>query len=97
MYNPTNIEVNNPQCDAFNIESCRVGDLSNKLGYVNIARYTSVPMRDAWIDGNLYNHNYVGRSIAIHAEEGGFEIIACAQIVPEAQIMARAYRPPNNS
>ena len=54
-------------------------------------------MGDAWTDANLYSHTYVGLSVAIRAENRGDQIITCAQIVPVAQIMARAYRPPQSS
>ena len=97
MFNPTNADANNPQCRPSNIAACRVGDLSAKLGYISINSNPNSDMANAWTDGNLYSYTYVGLSIAIRAANSGDEIIACAQIVPVAQIMARANRPPDSS
>ena len=97
MFNPTNADANNPQCGPSNITPCRVGDLLAKLGYITVHNNPNSDMANAWTDGNLYSYTYVGLSIAIRAANGGDEIIACAQIVPVAQIMARANRPPDSS
>lgn len=97
LFNPTNAAANNTQCNQSNINACRVGDLSTKLGYLSIDDSPINGVADAWTDGNLFNYTYVGRSIAIRAANGGNQIIACAPIVPAAQITARANRPPNGS
>ena len=97
LFNPTDADANNPQCGPSNIAACRVGDLSAKLGYFTVHSNPNSDMANAWTDGNLYNYTYVGLSIAIRAANSGDEIIACAQIVPVAQIMARANRPPDSS
>ena len=68
-----------------------------KLGYITVHNNPNSDMANAWTDGNLYSYTYVGLSIAIRAANGGDEIIACAQIVPVAQIIARANRPPDSS
>jgi len=73
-----------------------VGDLSAKLGYVTINSSPMGGKAGAWTDGNLFNHDYVGRSIAILDANDGDQILACAQIIPVAQIMARANRPPDS-
>lgn len=97
MFNPTNADANNPQCNTSNIGACRVGDLSAKLGYVTINSNPMDGMAGAWTDGNLFDYDYVGRSIAIQTANGDDQILACAPIIPVAQIMARANRPPNSS
>ena len=97
LFNPTDADANNPQCGPSNIAACRVGDLSAKLGYFTVHSNPNSDMANAWTDGNLYSYTYVGLSIAIRAANSGDEIIACAQIVPVAQIMARANRPPDSS
>ena len=74
-----------------------MGDLSAKLGYVTINSNPINGMADAWTDGNLHDYTYVGLSVAIRAADGGDQIIACTQIVPVAQIMARANQPPQSS
>ena len=74
-----------------------MGDLSAKLGYITINSNPINSLGDAWTDANLYNYTYVGRSVAIRAANRGDQILACAQIVPVAQIMARANRPPQSS
>ena len=97
MFNPTNAEANSPQCSPSNISYCRVGDLSAKLGYVTIDSNPIDGMADAWTDGNLYYYTYVGQSVAIRAADRGDQILACTRIVPVAQIVARANRPPESS
>ena len=97
MFNPTNAEINDPQCNSSNIGPCRVGEMSTKLGYITINDNPDNRQATAWTDGNLFNYIYVGKTVGIHAEMNGDEIIACAQIVPVAQIMARANRPPDSS
>ena len=74
-----------------------MGDLSAKLGYITINSNPINSLGDAWTDANLYSYTYVGRSVAIRAANRGDQILACAQIVPVAQIMARANRPPQSS
>ena len=97
MYNPTNADIDDPQCNSSNIDYCIVGDMSAKLGYVMINSNPNDRKATAWTDGNLFNYSYVGKTIGVRAADRGDEIIACAQIVPVAQIMARANQPPADS
>ena len=97
VFNPTNAEINDPQCNSSNIGPCRVGEMSTKLGYITINDNPDNRQATAWTDGNLFNYTYVGKTVGVRAENIGDEIIACAQIVPVAQIAARANRPPANS
>lgn len=72
--------------------------MSTKLGPLTINDNPNDRQASAWTDGNLFNYTYVGKTVGVHAENDiGDDIIACAQIVPVAQIMARANRPPDNS
>ena len=93
LFNPA---AGDPDCGPSNTTACRVGDLSAKLGYVTINSSPLDRGADAWTDDNLYYYSYVGQTIAIRATQGD-QIIACTQIVPVAQIMARAYQPPQGS
>ena len=100
-YNPENIDMMaddyTTNCNPANINNCGVGDLSNKLGLLEIASDPSSVTQHAWTDGNLHMYDIVGRTVAIHMEERGQPIIACAPLVPLAPIRANAYRPPDNS
>ena len=96
LYNPTNATADDPNCSPSNTSACRVGDLSTKLGDVDINGSPVGGMAFAWTDDNLYYYPYVRQTVAIRAVQGD-QIIACAQILPVAQIMSRAYRPAQSS
>lgn len=100
-YNPVGIDVSDPNyatyCNPSNISSCEVGDLSNKLGTINIAGDPNRPSRHAWTDANLHMYDIVDRSIAIHAAERGSPIIACAPLIQFSSLQAVAHRPPDVS
>ena len=100
-YNPENINMTasnyTTNCNPANVDNCGVGDLSNKLGLLEIASDPSSVTQHAWTDSNLHNYDIVGRTVAIHMENRGQPIIACAPIVPLALIQANAYRSPDNS
>ena len=95
LYNPTNAGAD-AQCSPSNTTTCRVGDLSAKLGYIIINGNPLGGMAGAWTDDNLYYYPYVGLTVAIRATQGD-QIIACARILPMAQIMSRAYQPSRGS
>ena len=97
IFNPTNVGSNNPQCSPSNINACRVGDLSAKLGYIIVNTNPANAKTTAWTDANLYNYPIVGRSIGLYGADNGDDILACAPILPVTGITARANRPPNNS
>ena len=97
LFNPTNAEADDPDCSPSNTTTCIVGDLSAKLGNITINSSPLDTTAFAWTDYNLYYYpQYVGLTVAIRATQGD-QIIACTQIVPVAQIMARAYQPPQSS
>lgn len=100
-YNPLGVDVDDPNyatyCNPSNISNCEVGDLSNKLGTVNIATDPGSPYYAAWNDANLHLYDITGRSVAVHAAERGSPIIACAPLIPFSSLQASAYRPPNPS
>jgi len=100
-YNPDGIDINADDyminCNPANINSCVVGDLSNKLGLLEIAIDPSSVTQHAWTDGNLHMYDVTYRTVAIHAEERGDPMIACAPLIPLAQLQATAYRPPTDS
>lgn len=100
-YNPTGVDVNDPSymtnCNPSYIGNCEVGDLSNKLGTINIASDPRNAEYAAWTDANLHIYDIVGRSVAVHAPERGSPIIACAPLVPFSPLQGVAYRPPDAS
>lgn len=99
-YNPLGVDVDDPNyryCNPSNISNCEVGDLSNKLGTINIAADPDIPEYGAWNDVNLHMYDIVGRSVAVHAAERGSPIIACAPLVPFSSLQASAYRPSDSS
>jgi len=100
-YNPDGIDINAVDymlnCNPANISNCVVGDLSNKLGLLEIAIDPSSVTQHAWTDANLHMYDVTYRTVAIHAEERGDPMIACAPLVPLAPLRATAYRPPDNS
>ena len=95
------MDINDPNyaryCNPSNISNCEVGDLSNKLGTVDIASDPADPRYAAWNDANLHMYNIVDRSVAVHAAERGSPIIACAPLVRFSPLQAQAYRPPDSS
>lgn len=99
-YNPLGVDVDDPNyrtsCNSSNIGSCEVGDLSNKLGTINIAADPSSPEYAAWTDANLHMYDIEGRSVAVHAAERGSPIIACAPLIPFSSLQASAYRSPDS-
>jgi len=100
-YNPESIDMMaddyTTNCNPANISYCGVGDLSNKLGLLEIASDPGSVTQHAWTDGNLHMYDIVGRTVAIHMEERGEPIVVCAPLVPLAPIRANAYRPPDSS
>jgi len=84
-------------CNPANISNCVVGDLSNKLGLLEIAIDPSSVTQHTWTDANLHMYDITYRTVAIHAEERGDPMIACAPLLPLAPLRATAYRPPDNS
>ena len=100
-YNPLGVDVDDPNyaryCNPSNISNCEVGDLSNKLGTINIASDPGNPNYAAWNDANLHMYDIVDRSVAVHAAERGSPIIACAPLVRFAPLQAQAYRSPDPS
>lgn len=100
-YNPLGVDVGDPNyatyCNPANISSCEVGDLSNKLGTIDIATDPGSPNYAAWNDANLHRYDIAGRSVAVHAAERGSPIIACAPLILFSSLQASAYRPPNPS
>ena len=100
-YNPLGVDVDDPNyatyCNPSNISSCEVGDLSNKLGTINIAADPNAASYHAWTDANLHMYDIVNRSVAVHAAERGSPIIACAPLIPFSSLQAVAYRPPDAS
>ena len=97
IFNPTSETSDNPQCSPSNIDACRIGDLSAKLGNVIINSNPANAKTTAWTDANLYDYTIVGRIIGLHVANNGDDILACAPILPVTGITARANRPPNNS
>jgi len=97
IFNPTNVVSNSPQCNTSNIDACRVGDLSAKLGNLIVNENPADAKTTAWTDANLYDYTIVGRSIGLHVADNGDDILACSPILPVTGITARANRPPNNS
>ena len=100
-YNPEGIDINADDyrlnCNPVNISNCVVGDLSNKLGLLEVAIDPSAVTQHTWTDTNLHMYDIADRTLAIHAEERGEPIIACAPIVLLAPLQASAYRPPDDS
>ena len=100
-YNPTGVDASDPNymnyCNPSNISSCEVGDLSNKLGTLDITNDPTSATYEAWTDPNLYMYDIVDRSVAVHAAERGSPIIACAPLVRFSSLQAVAYRPPDAS
>ena len=80
-------------CNPANISNCVVGDLSNKLGLLEIAIDPSSVTQHTWTDANLHMYDITYRTVAIHAEERGDPMIACAPLLPLAPLRATAYRP----
>lgn len=103
-YDPTNNSANvnySIDCNPSAPEQCEIGDLTGKHSQINIGA-VPFPYRDGaffFTDPvlNLTSTNpVVGRSIAIHAPDGGMPIIACAPLVASQELRLMQY-PPSSS
>lgn len=82
LYNPTEVDINAPECNASNIDACAVGDLSGKLGTISISDNPIGGAIGAWTDGNLHNYNISRKSIGLFRVSNGVQqVLACANIV----------------
>ncbi|KAL3863981.1 hypothetical protein ACJMK2_005698 [Sinanodonta woodiana] len=81
-FNPFQVDVQNnySECNMTNPLRCEVGDQSRKLG-----QYSIGSGRKFYVDVNLPltgRFAVLGRSIVVHAENGGAPRIACADLMP---------------
>ncbi|KAK3595909.1 hypothetical protein CHS0354_014750 [Potamilus streckersoni] len=81
-FNPFRVDVQNNynECNMTNPLRCEVGDQSRKLG-----QYSIGSGRRFYVDVNLPltgRFAVLGRSIVVHAENGGAPRIACADLMP---------------
>ena len=73
-YDPTGVEVNGYVCEKDKPELCYFGDLSGKQGSLDLG------VAATYEDANIEVNDVLGRSIVVHAEQGGAPRIACASI-----------------
>ena len=80
MFDPTN-KTGSPNCSPSNISFCAVGDLSSKLGTIEVSSNPVSNGINAWTDGNLFNYDIRGLNVGLHERGGGTTLLACAPIV----------------
>jgi len=81
LFDPTNLGANSPGCEPSNISLCAVGDLSNKLGTIEVSGNPVSNGINAWTDGNLFNYDIRGLNVGLRTRNGGSRFLACAPIV----------------
>lgn len=88
LHNPFFIDPKHPaythQCSARAAQRCQMGDLSAKLGLIDIASPTDFPAKRFFTDTQLPIGGgavgVIGRSLVIHEAGGGRALFACANI-----------------
>ena len=81
VFDPNNVGTESPDCNPSNISSCAVGDLSSKLGTIEVSGNPVSNGINAWTDGNLFNYDIRGLNVGLHVRDGGTRLLACAPIV----------------
>lgn len=81
VFDPNNVGTESPNCNPSNISSCAVGDLSSKLGTIQVSGNPVSNGTNAWTDGNLFNYTIRGLNVGLHVRDGGVRLLACAPIV----------------
>ena len=79
-FDPEGVEVDGYVCNPLNHSTCYAGDLSGKHGKLSLnGTESDVEYIDETISMEE-NHAILGRSVVIHAKEGGSERVACSSI-----------------
>jgi len=81
LFDPNGVGTESPDCSPSNIASCAVGDLSSKLGTIEVSGNPVSGGINAWTDGNLFNYNISGLNVGLRVRDGGATLLACAPIV----------------
>ncbi|ODM91430.1 Superoxide dismutase [Cu-Zn] [Orchesella cincta] len=88
LADPNNVEFYAQECSPETPLRCEVGDITGRLGSINLGENKYVK-----IDPNLPLSgpgSVLGRSLIIHAPNGGVERLACANIDPDKDIIKYA-------
>lgn len=103
-YNPTGADVNSEDyqenCTPVTPTGCEVGDLTGKLGPVNVAATPGDYASNAFFFTDMYlnltgTQPIIDRSIVVHVPDGGADRLGCAPLVEAENITLTAFRSKN--